>query len=369
MQGRKRARQDPNLTERVTRGIIETMSDPRPDDFPPKVKRELAARAGHHCSMPSCRAPTSGPSESRVSGEAKIGVAAHIAAASPGGARYDPSQSRTQRQARENGVWLCDTDAKRIDADATRYPRELLVSWREAAEERARIELGQPVPMNPRQLRRLVPHSRELGELKAVGPDIVEFLIDVGAPAAWGENFERARMVLHELALNAFEHGGAGTATISSRESAVVVREDGGPFDLEELRRNGKGGHYALADLERACAGSFTLQAHRAEGENEWILVDEVAVGGANMPCSFRLGVPRERIREQARVVLAGLSNCSDIHFYPEPYWSYSEWFRLIDVLGGELGGRRLVVHGLGLEIGELPAVLARRYENIQFVD
>jgi hypothetical protein len=88
------------------RNTVQPMAH-RADDFPSRVKAEIAAAAGHRCSMPDCRAPTSGPSVSQASGEARAGIAAHIAAASPGGPRYDPTQSPQQRQSRDNAIWLC----------------------------------------------------------------------------------------------------------------------------------------------------------------------------------------------------------------------------------------------------------------------
>jgi hypothetical protein len=76
----------------------------RADEFPARIRAEIAAAAGHRCSMPDCRAPTSGPSESQASGEAKAGIAAHIAAASPGGPRYDPTQTPQERRGRDNAT-------------------------------------------------------------------------------------------------------------------------------------------------------------------------------------------------------------------------------------------------------------------------
>jgi tetratricopeptide (TPR) repeat protein len=89
-----------------------------------------------------CRAPTSGPSDSRVSGVSNLGVAAHIAGASEDGPRYDPTQTQEQRRSMENGIWLCQNHAKMIDDDERRYPSELLLTWRTAAENLAREEQG-----------------------------------------------------------------------------------------------------------------------------------------------------------------------------------------------------------------------------------
>ena len=103
------------------------------DDFPAGVKEELAKRVGYLCSNPGCRQPTSGP-QSTPSGTVNIGVAAHITTASPGGPRYDSSLSSEQRASAENGIWLCQTCAKLIDSDQSRYTVEKLAEWKSDAE-------------------------------------------------------------------------------------------------------------------------------------------------------------------------------------------------------------------------------------------
>src|SRR5437867_10492171 len=109
-----------------------TMSDmlKQRDDFPPATKTELARRVGHRCSMPSCRAATSGPSATRGSGTSNAGVAAHITAASSG-ARYDPALTHEQGRDSSNGIWLCQNHAKIIDDDESRFTPELLRAWRQ----------------------------------------------------------------------------------------------------------------------------------------------------------------------------------------------------------------------------------------------
>jgi len=340
----------------------------RADDFPSRVKAEVAARVGHRCSMPSCRAPTSGPSESQASGEARAGVAAHIAAASPDGPRYDSNQSDAERQSRSNAIWLCDTDARRIDTDAARFSCELLVAWREAAEARASAELGRPQASSALQNRTLIPFSRSICAPERVGAEIEAFLIDVGAREAWGKQYDLARMILHELALNAFEHGGAKMMEISSEPGLVMLREDGGAFSLEDLRRSGEGGHQALMDFDSAAAaGSFFLQAYREDGENTWVLVDEVLSGGVNTPCGFALPEPRDVRPIVIPERLEKLAACTEVHLYPESHWSYSDWFRLTGVIGEHLGDRVLIVHGL-TENSHIAKALVQRNSQIRFV-
>lgn len=117
------------------------------DDFTKQTLDVLAKRVGVRCSNPSCRKLTTGPrvDSSRI---VNTGVGAHITAASPGGPRYNGVFSPDQRQTSENGIWLCQSCAKLIDSDLTRYTVELLHDWKRSAEDSARSEVeGQP-PVN-----------------------------------------------------------------------------------------------------------------------------------------------------------------------------------------------------------------------------
>lgn len=110
------------------------------DDFIEETKRNLAQRAGNRCSNPACGHPTSGPRKGHVL-SVNIGVAAHIHAASPGGARFDQLMLPKERRSIGNAIWLCQTCAKLIDNDAHRYTAEKLYEWKTTAEHRAVIEL------------------------------------------------------------------------------------------------------------------------------------------------------------------------------------------------------------------------------------
>jgi len=126
------------------------------DEFSEDVKRKLAGRAGHLCSNPSCKQPTSGPSEA-AKAVTNVGVAAHITAASVGGPRYNPSLKQEQRSDIENGVWLCQNCGKAVDDDPNTYTERVLLEWKLVAEKSARkaIEKGplpRPLPFNIRVL-------------------------------------------------------------------------------------------------------------------------------------------------------------------------------------------------------------------------
>lgn len=115
------------------------------DDFSEKTKRLLADRVGNFCSNPTCYALTSGPDSN--AGVAKIGVAAHIHAASPGGPRYDSDMTSKERKSSVNGIWLCQTCARLIDVGPEGYPAEKLNEWKSNAEEQAKSLLGKPQPV------------------------------------------------------------------------------------------------------------------------------------------------------------------------------------------------------------------------------
>jgi hypothetical protein len=106
------------------------------DDFTQKTIEILAHRAGYRCSYPDCRLPTRGAA-SDDDGTINIGVAAHITAASPAGPRYDSSLTSEQRKHHSNGIWLCETHAKLVDSDETHFTVEMLVSWKQSAEQAA----------------------------------------------------------------------------------------------------------------------------------------------------------------------------------------------------------------------------------------
>jgi hypothetical protein len=104
------------------------------DDFTKKTKEILAKRAGFLCSNPSCRKLTVGSNEIKDK-TTNIGVAAHIAAASPGGKRYDNKMTPDERKSIDNGIWLCHSCSVLIDRDEKKYTVEILKSWKKQAED------------------------------------------------------------------------------------------------------------------------------------------------------------------------------------------------------------------------------------------
>lgn len=102
-------------------------------NFTAKTIDILAKRVGYLCSNPDCIKHTIGPHQ-QPDKATSIGVAAHITAASPGGARYDDNISEIERKSIENGIWLCSNCSTLIDKDPEKYPKELLIKWKKIAE-------------------------------------------------------------------------------------------------------------------------------------------------------------------------------------------------------------------------------------------
>jgi hypothetical protein len=95
------------------------------DEFPSRVKDQLARRVNHRCSNPDCRAPTSGP-QLAYPASMSVGVAAHITAASTRGPRFNRNLQSQDRSSADNGIWLCQTCAKLVDSDEARFTAPLL---------------------------------------------------------------------------------------------------------------------------------------------------------------------------------------------------------------------------------------------------
>lgn len=101
------------------------------DNFTATVVRKVAERAAYICSNPSCRRITVGPDQAASHLSIKTGEGAHICAASPGGPRYDMSQSPQQRKSIANAIWLCGTCADLVDKNGGHgYPAEHLRKWK-----------------------------------------------------------------------------------------------------------------------------------------------------------------------------------------------------------------------------------------------
>lgn len=115
------------------------------DNFPKRIVDRLRSRVAHRCSNPDCRRQTAGPATD-PEGVNIVGIAAHIYAASPGGARYLLSMSSTDRGGIQNAIWLCSVCATLVDRDIEAYPAGRLLIWKKEAEHLAAKELNTRPP-------------------------------------------------------------------------------------------------------------------------------------------------------------------------------------------------------------------------------
>lgn len=107
------------------------------DDFSQQVKRIIADRVAWKCCFPGCNEITIGPGNKDDIHVIKLGVAAHITAASAGGPRYDSELSQEERSSIKNAIWLCVKHGQLIDKDFTEYSADTLRQWKAQAEEKA----------------------------------------------------------------------------------------------------------------------------------------------------------------------------------------------------------------------------------------
>jgi hypothetical protein len=115
-------------------------------DFPRKVRRLIAERAGYRCSKPDCRRQTLGPGAGPQE-VACTGTACHIYSAAPSGPRGTGGLTFEQLQLASNGIWLCADHGRLIDTNqGRRYPAQLLRGWRQLHEAYLAHEMRGLVP-------------------------------------------------------------------------------------------------------------------------------------------------------------------------------------------------------------------------------
>lgn len=106
------------------------------ENFSTKTKENLARRVAYRCSFPGCGRITIGAGHKNSSDVVNLGEEAHINAASPQGPRFDPLMTFDQRTSIDNGIWMCRSHAKLIDADFHNYSALTIKQWKKIAEEK-----------------------------------------------------------------------------------------------------------------------------------------------------------------------------------------------------------------------------------------
>lgn len=106
-------------------------------NFTKATRNALAIAAGHHCVR--CGKRTHSWEDGR--GMVGVGRAAHDAAASKGGPRYDPDMTPAQVRAAANGAWLCANCAALVDTQSGDFPPGAISQLQQEAVQRSRQEV------------------------------------------------------------------------------------------------------------------------------------------------------------------------------------------------------------------------------------
>jgi hypothetical protein len=217
------------------------------DDFNKETKDLLARRVGYRCSNPNCRALTSEPHEDPAK-STNIGVAAHITGASEGGPRYNAKLSADERKSPENGIWLCQNDAKKVDDDEQTYPVDLLRRWKELSEQAASLEIGQPLQSTIAQ--------------KSGDVELIRFYSQCFDRSAFQDSFRE------EVSMEAFDRAIEDTITaintgcLRARDGAILSQSKGKAF-LENYKW--RQGMDSIVDLLRALRSRYNRAVEQGE--------------------------------------------------------------------------------------------------------
>lgn len=124
------------------------MARKRQDEFKSKVIELLRKRSANRCSHPECKKLTTSPQIANSSKVNDTGIAAHIAAASENGPRYDKTMTSEQRSSIDNAIWLCSHHATIIDREPESYPVEMLKEWKKNNESQIFASVNEPFLTN-----------------------------------------------------------------------------------------------------------------------------------------------------------------------------------------------------------------------------
>ena len=313
----------------------------RTDDFTLETKKNLARRAGFHCSFLGCNAMTIGPSDEHPEATSDTGMACHIAAASGGPAarRYDASMTGEARKSIANGIWCCYTHGKLIDTDETRFTVKMLENWKAIAEKRAQIMQEKQCCFEESKryfaFKELIAATITLGKELADGEHIGRLLHDCGAEFSWGAEITHAvRDLLIELARNAVTHGQANAVNLTIMDTQMTLADDGASFNPKRGLLDGAGGSFAAMAIKELQPLGLLWTYYREHEQNfTKISYLRTAADVATLtPCSIT--IPRPSLY-RGDVEIEFTAHCNDVYVVVPQYLVYSDIYGLTKALNG----------------------------------
>ena len=117
-------------------------------NFSPATRQLVAERAGHECSMPTCRQRTSG-ADTGTEFASRTGKACHIYSAAENGPRGQGGLSDDELSSPDNCIWLCSEHGEMVDKNRGRgHPPEELIAFKALQEARiSRERQGLYIPV------------------------------------------------------------------------------------------------------------------------------------------------------------------------------------------------------------------------------
>ena len=217
------------------------------DDFSEATKKIIASRAGYLCSFLGCGQLTLGPSNESSTSISKNGMACHISAASPGrgSRRYNFEMSIEERTHANNGIWMCYDHGKLIDDDESRFTTDILLKWKEIAEQTAKIMQERKCTYEDAvsiyNFSNLITDKISFNNLRHETEIIGNTLKDCCTEISWGKKSENiTRDYLIELARNAFIHGSATEIELEILEDKIILIDNGNEFNPKKLLESKK---------------------------------------------------------------------------------------------------------------------------------
>jgi hypothetical protein len=151
--------------------------------------KRLFALSGNRCSFPGCGRQIVDPATGDLQG-----AITHINSVSPGGPRYDPSQTNEQRQGVENLILLCYDHHVEIDRNSDSYSVDFLRGVKAANE--GHFQRGtEPSAEVATALLATVSENKitdgsAIASQKQSGGQVAHNIVNVG-PHAWGDSLPR----------------------------------------------------------------------------------------------------------------------------------------------------------------------------------